>query len=301
MTPRRSSLIPRPGKAPPEVEPSHILRKTTRPRATSPVARLPGRGIIALLTDFGTRDWYVGTLKAVILSRAPRARLVDITHEIPPQDTVAGAFTLAAAAPWFPPGTIFLAIVDPGVGSRRALLAVQADASYFIGPDNGLLTLSLQRAKRVRTLRLTNRRYWLPEVSRTFQARDIMAPVAASLATGVAFARLGVPMPQVASLDVPSLQRKGRTLLAHIMHIDAFGNLITNLSGHTILPPEQAGRLTIRYKRRPVRVVSSYADGRPDELVAVVGSLGFVELAVRNGSAAWTLNARRGDPVELIS
>ena len=140
--------------------------------------------LIALLTDFGTRDWYVATLKAVLLSRCPTARLVDITHEIPPQDTVAGAFTLAAAAPWFPRGTVFLAVVDPGVGSRRAIVAVRADSYYFVGPDNGLLAHSVQHAKRLTVIRLTNREHWLTPVSATFQGRDMMAPVAAYLASG---------------------------------------------------------------------------------------------------------------------
>ena len=260
----------------------------------------PTTKLIALLTDFGTRDWYVGTLKAILLSRCPTAHLVDITHEVPPQDTVAGAFTLAAAAPWFPSGTVFLAVVDPGVGSARALLAIRADGRYFVGPDNGVLTLSVQQAKRVTVLRLTNPRYWLPHVSRTFQGRDIMAPVAAHLARGGSFTRLGVVLPrqQMTPLAIPGLQSRGHTVHGAIVHIDTFGNLITNLPGR-LLTAGPSARGAVRYRRRPVRVVSSYAEGRPNELIAVVGSLELIELAVRDGSAAWMFNARRGEDVVL--
>lgn len=250
--------------------------------------------LIALLTDFGTRDWYVATVKAILLSRCPTARLVDITHEVPPQDTVAGAFTLAAAVPWFPPGTVFLAVVDPGVGTGRALVAVRADRHVLVGPDNGLLTLAVKRAKRLAAVRLTNARYWLPTVSATFQGRDVMAPVAAYLASGGSLRRVGVAAPRLAPLSLPTVQGEGSILRGHVVHIDAFGNLITNLPASAI-----ARRGAVHYKRRAVRVVSSYAAGRPAELIAVSGSLGLVELAIRNGSAAWTLDATRGDEVKV--
>lgn len=255
--------------------------------------------LVALLTDFGTRDWYAAALKAVVLSRCPGARLVDITHEIPPQDTVAGAFTLAAAVPWFPRGTVFLAVVDPGVGSDRAIVAAKADGRYFVGPDNGLLTLSLQRAKRFVAVRLTKPRYWLAAVSVTFQGRDIMAPVAAYLASGRALTRLGPPLAYLSPLPLPALRQSGSTLRGHVVHIDAFGNLITNLPASSLALPSGSRGVTVRYKRRAVRVVSSYAAGGSAELVAVAGSLGVVELALRNGSAAWTFNAARGDEVEV--
>ena len=256
-------------------------------------------GLIALLTDFGTRDWYVASLKGLMLTRSPQARIIDITHEIPPQDVIAGAFTLAAAASWFPRGTVFLAVVDPGVGSDRALVAVQADERYFVGPDNGLLSLVVERATRVTVVRLTNRRYWLKTISRTFQGRDIMAPVAARLASGGQLLQLGTRISHVRALSLPSVQRHGRKVRGSILHIDAFGNLITNLP-QSLLPPQPRSEPPIlRYKDRKVRMVSSYTEGRPSELIALVGSLGLVELAVREGSAAWMFNVRRGDPVEF--
>ncbi len=259
------------------------------------------RPCVALLTDFGTRDWYVGTLKGVLLSLCPRVHVVDITHDIPPQDVIAGAFTLSAVAHWFPPGTVFLTVVDPGVGSRRALLAAEADQRYFVGPDNGVLTLSLERAKRLTIVRLTNRRYWLNPVSHTFHGRDILAPVAAHLASGRSLRALGVVTRRITSLSLPTVQRTGRTMQGCLVHIDAFGNLITNVPGAALRGRPAHTKRVLRYKRRWVRVVSSYADGRPNELIAVIGSLGFVELAIREGSAAWTFRAKRGDRVELFT
>ena len=260
------------------------------------------RAPIALLTDFGTRDWYVAAVKGVILSKCPEARLIDITHEVPPQDIVSGAFILAAAAAWFPAGTVFLAVVDPGVGSQRALLAVYADGRYFVGPDNGLLSLSVSRAKALRIIRLTNRRYWLSSVSQTFQGRDVLAPVAAYLAGGGSFTRLGVAAHEMVPLELPAVQKRGRVYLGQVSHIDAFGNLVTNLPGRMAAAclREAGARVILRYKDQKARVVSSYVAGRPNELVAVIGSLGLIELAIREGSAAWAYHAKRGDQVELL-
>jgi S-adenosylmethionine hydrolase len=258
-----------------------------------------GNRLIAFLTDFGTRDWYVATLKGIILSHAPRAQVVDITHDIPPQDVIAGAFVLASVVEWFPPETIFVAVVDPGVGSERPLLAARADQRYFIGPDNGLLSWSLERASQATIVRLTNRRYWLKDISRTFHGRDVMAPVAAHLARGVRLSQLGRPVERITKLAVPAIQRHERSVEGSILHIDAFGSLITNLPETLLRGKLSAGPVMVRYKERQARMVSSYLEGQPNELIAVVGSLRLIELAIREGSAAWVCNARRGDPVEL--
>ncbi len=255
--------------------------------------------LIALLTDFGTRDWYVAALKGVLMSHSPEARLVDVTHDIPPQDVLAGAFILAAAASWFPPKTVFLAVVDPGVGGERALLAVQTEHHYFIGPDNGLLAPSVEQAKRRKIRQLTNRQLWLPQVSATFHGRDIMAPVAAYLAKGGAFDRVGVLANRMVTLRLPAVQRAGRVMRGQVIHIDTFGNLVTNISAASTAVRTR-GSWVVRYKDRKARVVPSYAGGGPEELVAVAGSCGFIELAIREGSAAWALNAKRGDEVTLV-
>ncbi|MBI3087673.1 MAG: SAM-dependent chlorinase/fluorinase [Candidatus Omnitrophica bacterium] len=252
--------------------------------------------LIALLTDFGTADWYAACMKGVILRTRPQTHLVDITHEIPPQDVAAGAFTLAAAAPWFPAQTVFACVVDPGVGTERPLLAAEADGQRFVAPDNGLLSLVLERAKRRALVKLTNPRCWLPAVSHTFHGRDIIAPVAAELAQGRPLRQFGIPVRRYRTLAIPPLKRLGRTLTGCVLHLDAFGNLITNLPAGLLALPS---RWEVRYQQRRVRVVSSYEEGRPNELLAIAGSLGYVELAVRNGSAAARCRAKRYDPVRL--
>ena len=257
------------------------------------------RGPIVLLTDFGTRDWYVAALKGVLAARAPAARIIDLTHEVPPQDVATGAFLLSAASPWFPRGTIFVAVVDPGVGSRRRLLAVASAGRYFLGPDNGLLALSLQHDPRARIIELTNRRFWLTPVSRTFHGRDILAPVAAHLARGVALHQLGLRRPSLQPLPRSAARRHGRGVTGVIIHIDAFGNLITNLDAAACGVSARVHRCTVQVRRRRIPVVSSYADGRPGQPIAVVNSLGLLEVAVFQGSAAGQLRARRGDRVEL--
>ncbi len=254
--------------------------------------------VIALLTDFGAADWYVACVKGVVLSRCPAARLVDITHEVPAQDVQAGAVVLASAMRWFPPRTVFVCVVDPGVGTARPLLAARADGYTLVGPDNGLLALALGRAARRQVVRLTTRRYWLPTVSRTFHGRDILAPVAAYLAGGGALARLGPVVARYHALAIPPVRRRpGGGLEGCVLHIDHFGNLITNLPDRVIA----GGRArTVRYRTRSVRVVSTYADAEAGELVALAGSSGYVELAVRNGSAAARCRARRSDRIQLL-
>jgi len=251
--------------------------------------------LIALMTDFGTAGWYAACMKAVILTICPRVRLVDLTHEIPPQDVLAGAFALAAAAPWFPPKTVFACVVDPGVGTARPLIAAQADRQVFVGPDNGVFSLIFQRAKQLSLVRLTNPRYWLAEISATFHGRDIIAPVAAHLACGCPLQRLGVWRTRYHTLKLPPLQRTATTLQGCVLHTDPFGNLITNLPASVM----SSAHWQVRYKHRPVRVVSSYAEGRSGQLVALVGSAGYLELAIPNGSAAKRYRAKRGDGVEL--
>ena len=265
---------------------------------------------IVCLTDFGARDWYAGTLKGVLAARAPGIPLIDLTHEIPPQDVRAGAIVLAAAAPWFPRGTVFLAVVDPGVGTGRALLAAHAGGRFFVGPDNGLLSLALAPHRKRAIVRLTRAEYWQPEISRTFHGRDILAPVAAHLAKGGALRALGPSaLPQAAPLW-PPVQPWRDGWRGNIIHIDAFGNLLTNLPA----PPfnmaqggvpsrsrgaPRGGRAVVRFRGHRVPMVSSYAAGSPRQLVAVVNSLGLVELAIRNGSAVGRFRARRGEPVAL--
>jgi S-adenosylmethionine hydrolase len=245
--------------------------------------------IVTLLTDFGTVDGYVAEMKGVILSGAPGVTVVDITHDVPPQDVERARLTVARMWRRFPPGTIHVVVVDPGVGSTRASLCVASDERFLIGPDNGVLSPSL--------LLPAARAIALPmpaSASSTFHGRDVFAPCAAALARGESFDSLGEP------LDAPIIRRtpepvrtKAGTLDGEVIVIDRFGNCVTNLFGF------RAGKVLV--DSREIAVHSTYADVPVGEVVAVVGSGGFIELAVRDGSAAEVLGLSRGSKVALSS
>ncbi len=262
--------------------------------------------IITLLTDFGLGGSYVASMKGVVLSIQPAAVLVDITHCVGPQNVREAAWILAEATPRFPPGSIHVAVVDPGVGTDRAIAYAEIDGRHYIAPDNGLLSLLARRCPPTRLIRLENRSYWLPEVSHTFHGRDIMAPAAAHLSRGVDPGELGPPLERLVSLDWPRPHLEPRRIVGEIVWIDSFGNLITNIDRPTLLEhrllPEMPGavRPTIRCRDTTVdRIVSAYAQAPPGTLVALVGSSGLLELAVVRGSAASRLGAHVGDPVVL--
>jgi S-adenosyl-L-methionine hydrolase (adenosine-forming) len=228
--------------------------------------------VVSLLSDFGTSDVYVGVMKAVVLSAAPSARLVDLTHEVPPQDVRAGAFHLMQAAAWFPRGTVHLAVVDPGVGSERRAIAVEAGGAFFVGPDNGLFSWIAPRPTRAVILEVPR------GASNTFHGRDVFAPAAGKLAAGAPLASLGAPAGRLVKLSWPTR--------AEIVHVDRFGNLITNL--------EKLDGELVAGEFRTRKLVSSYAAVARGEPLAILGSHGFVEIAVRDGSAAAVLGLQRG-------
>jgi S-adenosylmethionine hydrolase len=244
--------------------------------------------LAALLTDFGTDDVYVGVMKSVLLGICPAARVVDLTHAIPPQDVLLGALALADAAPYLPPGAVAVAVVDPGVGSARAALAARAGGRYFVGPDNGLLAWCLTADAEV--VRLEDPRYRLPLVSSTFHGRDVFAPAAAHLLNGVPLAALGPPVASWVRLERPAARRRADGALeAHVIAVDRFGNLILDLG-----PDELPARPVFEVAgRRALGLARSYADAGA-ELAALVGSFGRVELAVPGGSAAARLEVGRG-------
>lgn len=255
--------------------------------------------IITLTTDFGSTDHFVGTLKGVILSIAPQAQIVDITHDVVPFEVRSGAFQLSQAYRYFPRKTIHVAVVDPGVGSARRPLLAEAGGHYFIAPDNGLLSMILSRQKhKVRAI--TADRYFLKPVSRTFHGRDIFAPCAAHLAAGVAPARFGKLIQDYLkpASERPSRISK-RAWTGTILHIDRFGNLITNLEVsefHEVSerPFELAVGLThVR------RFAPTYAECAPGEIFVLAGSAGYLEVAANQGSAARMLGCGVGAPVEL--
>ena len=267
---------------------------------------------IFLLTDFGTADAYVGIVKAVILSIAPDARIVDLTHEIPPQDVRAGAYALLTAAPYLPEDAIVLAVVDPGVGTARRPIAGQAGGTTFIGPANGLRSWARDSVRsRARgapgwrggggytAVILDRPRFWLPSVSATFHGRDIFGPVAAHLARGVQLEALGSPNDTIQTIPfpVPTISRDadGSMIAAHgqVIHVDKFGNLISSLRAADL--PE---RPVVTIAGRTIAGLSPHFQA--DEgtaLVALVGSAGLLEVAVPNGNAAKTLGAGIGTNV----
>lgn len=256
------------------------------------------RPVVALLTDFGLRDHYVAAMKAVILGVAPDAAIVDITHDIEPQDVLGGALELAAVAPYFPDGTVFVVVVDPGVGSTRRAVAVATGAKYYVGPDNGLFTAVIGHAA-WHAVELTEPRYARPEVSRTFEGRDRFAPAAAWLARGAYFDSLGPLITDLATLDIPEATRDASGVLEGVvLRVDRFGNLVTNIGRGDISGPEQD--LVVRIAGIEIGgLVATYAEAAPGALCALVGSTEHLEIAVSGGSAAALLQVERGAPVRV--
>lgn len=261
------------------------------------LGRFVNHPIITLLTDFGTRDHYVAAVKGVILRIVPQAQLVDITHEVSPQDVLAGALLLAEALPWFPDGTIHVAVVDPGVGTERRIIVACWGSQLIIAPDNGLITIadSVQPVQHV--FEVTNPDFRLVEVSDTFHGRDIMAPTAALLACGRAPADVGSPIQDVVRLTLPPVKREGDRLFGEVIHIDRFGNLITNVTASDL---EGVTPTAAHLAGRPIPWnTGSYAQQPPGTLLALIGSGRRLEIAVTSGSAHQLLNVRVGEVVEI--
>ena len=261
--------------------------------------------IITLTTDFGIKDGFPGVLKGVIWGICPAAAIADITHSITPQNILEGALALWRAYPYFPAGSVHVAVVDPGVGTKRRPLAARLGAHTFVGPDNGLFTPMIEDAEKngwpVKILHLTNEHYWLPDVSHTFHGRDIFAPVAAHLANGVAFADLGRAIHDPVRLSLPKPEKTLTGWRAHVTVVDAFGNLTTDLPAAFLPEKEAKEKVLFRLGDFEVGgVVVSYGSKVPGDLIALVDSENYIEIAVVNGSAAQTTGARVGDFVEVI-
>lgn len=255
--------------------------------------------IITLLTDFGWKDGYVGIMKGVILSIAPHATLVDITHDIAPQDVRDAAYVLYTAVPYFPPETVHLVVVDPGVGSERRAIAVRTAQGTFVAPDNGVLSYVLATSPAQAIVSLTNPRYHLQRVSHTFHGRDIFAPAAAYLAQGVPITALGESVQEPITFPLPPVQiHPDGSVSGQIIHVDHFGNAITNLRREDIPWPEE--HLLIEVGGRViVGLHKTYAQGQPGKPLALIGSSGHLEIAVPGGNAAQRLNVCIGSEIHL--
>jgi S-adenosylmethionine hydrolase len=252
--------------------------------------------VITLTTDFGLADGYVGTMQGVILSIAPQVTLVDLSHQVPAQDVRAGAFVLYQAVTYFPPDTIHVVVVDPGVGSQRRALAVHTAQGILVAPDNGVLDYVLASTHVHKAVSLTSPAYQLPEVSTTFHGRDIFAPAAAHLTNGVPLSQFGPPAINLVRLPVPKPERKPNgDLIAHVMHVDRFGNLILDATASDLTWEE----VVIKLGKRTIKGMSrTFADVAVGEPVAYVGSSrDHVEIAVRDGNAAREMGLDVGDPI----
>lgn len=259
----------------------------------------PNLPVITLLTDFGTADYFVGAVKGAILSINPQAVIADITHKIAAQDVEAAAFMLLASYETFPAGTIHVAVVDPGVGSARRPIVVSAAKQFFVGPDNGIFSYIYDREPSHQVVHVTSDRYFRPSPSTTFHGRDIFAPVGAALSIGVRPEDLGPLINNEVRLKTslkPEVLKNGN-IKGRIIHIDRFGNCITNFT-RDILDPTKRPALLI--KRKTIRTFRDFYSGaRKTDLFALWGSAGFLEISMNSHSAAKALQAKRGDPVIL--
>ena len=258
--------------------------------------------LITITTDFGNLNGFTGTMKGVIFNITPDAQIVDITHEIPAQDVRTGSIALWRAVPYFPAGTVHIAVVDPGVGTTRRPIAAKLGDQFFVLPDNGFITPMLEDAeaagKEIVIVHLDKPEYWLPAVYTTFHGRDIFAPSGAHLARGVKLEDMGTIISDPVRTPLPTPQKTDQGYNANIIVIDVFGNCSTNLR---VAQVKDLAKTTLKIGGQTVEgIVPSYGHRKPGDLVAVTDSEGFVEIAVVNGSAAGKFGIQLDDPVEVI-
>lgn len=259
--------------------------------------------IISLLSDFGLKDPYVAEMKAVILSVCPEARIVDISHEIEKFDIRIGAFVLASAAPFFPKGTAHVAVVDPGVGTKRRPILVVTERAFYVGPDNGLLMLAAQRLGISHVYHVTNRKFLLSRISKTFHGRDIFAPTAAYLFEGHAPSEFGSEIDDyvVPRFAKPSLSRS--VLFGEVLYIDDFGNVITNVSVKELekicIKNGDILRIKLKEDMISLKLCTAYGEVKAKQPMAIIGSHGFLEISVNQGNAARRFEVEVREPVEV--
>jgi S-adenosylmethionine hydrolase len=261
------------------------------------------RPVISLLSDFGLKDAYVAEMKAVILTICPDAQIVDVSHEIAKFDVLMGAFVLASAVPYFPKGTVHVAVVDPGVGTKRRPIVVETKRGLLVGPDNGLLMLAAKRESIKHVYAINNADFLLKHVSGTFHGRDIFAPVAAHLAMDRSPAEVG---PKISGYVVPKYAKpniKEKTVTGQVLRIDDFGNAITNISAKDLnqidVKTGDSVRVELEKKTLRLKYCSAYGDVHPKKLLAVIGGHGFLEISVNRGNTARNLNAKLGISVRF--
>jgi hypothetical protein len=257
------------------------------------------RPIITLTTDFGLKDPYVAEMKAVILSICPYAIIVDISHQIEKFDVKMGAYVLASACPCFPMGAINVAVVDPGVGTKRRPLCIQTGHGYFIGPDNGVLALAAKACRIKHVYEITNSKFMLPNVSNTFHGRDIFSPAAAHLANGKLPSDLGKETRRITTPEFAKVVRKNTELVGEVIHVDDFGNIITNVAEKDLGPMETIKGVKVKVNNTwfKMRFCMAYGEVEAQEPVALIGSHNFLELSINQGNASRVFNLKNGDKV----
>lgn len=259
--------------------------------------------IISLLTDFGLRDGYVGVMKGVIWKINPEAQIADITHFIAPQDVRQGALALLRTTRYFPPGTVHVAVVDPGVGTARAAMAAQAGGHFFVGPDNGLfwpiLAAAEKRGEKPRCFALDRPEYWLPEISCVFHGRDIFAPAAAHLSLGVPLEKMGSPLANPIQLSFPEPVKTAKGWRGEVIEVDNFGNLTCNFPSELATDPKKVKLQIQNFIIEHLH--NTYGEVESGKLIALINDNNQIEIAVSGGNASLTLDAGIGTPVALIS
>ncbi|MDX2175224.1 MAG: SAM-dependent chlorinase/fluorinase [Candidatus Sumerlaeia bacterium] len=252
--------------------------------------------VVAMLTDYGRNDIYAGVLEATLLRYAPSARVISLTHDVPPQNLLSGAYLLASAVPYLPKGSTVLAVVDPGVGTGRRAVAVRTEHGTLVGPDNGLFDLVLADFPAVEIVELKERKYWAEHISQTFHGRDIFAPVAGHIANGVPLRSFGPSLDRadLAPLDLSPVHVESSRVLGTVIHTDHFGNVVTSIRKNDIAEI-LVKNVRVGAQKAPLR--ERYSDVEEGDLVSYIGSAGYMEIAVRNGNAAQRLQAEQGSVV----
>lgn len=254
--------------------------------------------MITLTSDFGLKDPYVAEMKGVILTLNPQATIIDVTHNVEKFNIREGAFVLFSAALYFPKETVHLAVIDPGVGTARRAIIIQTKKGFFVGPDNGVLMLAAQEQSIEHIYEISNPKFMFPQVSSTFHGRDVFAPAAAHLDKGIKPSEFGLEITDTVKPKFASVERRNNSLVGEVWHIDDFGNIITNIS-HNDLPKNRMVNVKLQCVLQNISFGKTYAQVKPHEPLALVGSHGFLEIALNQGNAAQKFHAKAGDKIEV--
>ena len=270
-------------------------------RGTMSISTIMPSKIITLTTDFGLQDPYAAEMKAAILSISPNAVIVDITHEIAKLNIRMGAYVLASAVPYFPKGSVHVAVVDPGVGTRRRPILIQTKQGFLVGPDNGLLVLAAEKQGIICVHELANPQFMLPKVSNTFHGRDIFAPAAAHLLNGVKPAEFGPEIGEAAKPAFANVTRRNGVLVGEVLHVDGFGNIITNITEKEVPLSLGKGAVSVEFAgyKLKMKFGKAYGETKPQEPLALIGSHGFIEIALNQGNAAAQFKTKAGGQVTI--